>query len=719
MCKSALLLVAMCLASYGQTFDFESGTIAAWSGTGFSMDDKVVHGGKWAIRIERAPGSGEGISGITRSVPMDFTGQSLTLHAYLRTESVTGYVGLWMREDGDAGPLEFDNMQRRQLKGTTEWQEYTITLRVHPDARRLFFGVFVQDSGTTWVDDLRLLVDGKPLDEAPNAERPKTVLDIDHEFDAGSGVSVTQLTAAQVDHLSLLGKIWGFLKYHHPEVAGGKRHWDYDLFRILPAVLAAPDRAAVRAALVKWIAGVGPVGACEKCATLETVNAHLRPSLDWLRDEALLGTELSRTLQEIYRNRPANGKQFYVTKVGGVGNPTFDHELAYTGAKPGDSGYQILAVYRFWNMIEYWFPYRDVITGKWDDALRQSLPKIATAQADDVYQREMMALIARVEDTHANLWSSLAARPPVGACALAVTVRFAEGQAVVTESRRPELRRGDVITELDGAPVPKLVEQWSPYYAASNEPTRLRDIGRSMTRGGCGPMTLKVRRGAEELAVNAERTQAAGPGAGSNTHDRPGDTFQRLSPEVAYLKLSSVKQAEVPAYIDKAAGSKGLIIDIRNYPSEFMPFALGRLFVDEPTPFVRFTSGDLVNPGAFHWGLELILQPSEPRYKGKVIVLVDEVSQSQSEYTAMAFRASPRAKVLGSTTAGADGNVSAIPLPGGLRSMISGIGVFYPDKRPTQKIGILPDIEVKPTVAGLREGRDELVEAAIREILKD
>jgi C-terminal processing protease CtpA/Prc len=102
-----------------------------------------------------------------------------------------------------------------------------------------------------------------------------------------------------------------------------------------------------------------------------------------------------------------------------------------------------------------------------------------------------------------------------------------------------------------------------------------------------------------------------------------------------------------------------------------------------------------------------------------VIVLVDEVSQSQSEYTAMAFRASPRAKVLGSTTAGADGNVSAIPLPGGLRSMISGIGVFYPDKRPTQKIGILPDIEVKPTVAGLREGRDELVEAAIREILKD
>ena len=49
--------------------------------------------------------------------------------------------------------------------------------------------------------------------------------------------------------------------------------------------------------------------------------------------------------------------------------------------------------------------------------------------------------------------------------------------------------------------------------------------------------------------------------------------------------------------------------------------------------------------------------------------------------------------------------------------MISGIGVFYPDRRPTQRIGIVPDLEVKPTVAGIRAGRDELMEAALRQIL--
>ena len=54
---------------------------------------------------------------------------------------------------------------------------------------------------------------------------------------------------------------------------------------------------------------------------------------------------------------------------------------------------------------------------------------------------------------------------------------------------------------------------------------------------------------------------------------------------------------------------------------------------------------------------------------------------------------------------------------GGLRTMISGIGVFYPDKRPTQRIGIIPDVEAKPTISGIRAGRDEVLEVGIRQIL--
>lgn len=388
-----------------------------------------------------------------------------------------------------------------------------------------------------------------------------------------------------------------------------------------------------------------------------------------------------------------------------------------------DAGFQLLGVYRLWNIVEYWSPNRDIVGENWDDVLTAFISRVALAKDSGAYTREMLALVAMDHDTHANLWSSLRLRPPEGDCQLPITVRFVENRAVVTgyaaeSGKATGIEIGDVITQLDGVPVTKLVETWAPYYAASNEPTRRRDIARSMTRGACGDARVGVLRGNQESELKTPRVISTGLNASAGaTHDRAGDPFQMLSDQVAYLKLSSVKVAGVAHYVESARGTKGLIIDIRNYPSEFVVFALGSLLVDKETPFVRFTNADLSNPGAFHWLEGPPLVPATPHYAGKIVVLVDEVTLSQAEYTAMAFRSAPRTTVIGSTTAGADGNVSQFALPGGLSTMISGLGIFYPDKKPTQRVGIVPDIEVKPTITGIRAGRDELVEEAVRQIL--
>ena len=146
-------------------------------------------------------------------------------------------------------------------------------------------------------------------------------------------------------------------------------------------------------------------------------------------------------------------------------------------------------------------------------------------------------------------------------------------------------------------------------------------------------------------------------------------------------------------------------------------FALGSHLVSKETEFARFTVGNPANPGTFLWTRPVALLPAPPMYSGSVVILVDESSQSQAEYTAIAFRSAPNSLVVGSTTAGADGNVSRIGLPGGLRTLISGIGVFYPDRRPTQQVGVVPDLVVQPTIAGIREGRDEVLDAAVSRAL--
>ena len=711
--------------------DFEAehsgGVPKGWSGGPpgtFAVDGVTVHAGKWALRIDRSDQSPGEFTAVSRTLPIDFAGATLELRGFLRTEDVSGFAGLWMREDDDSGSVAFDNMERRQLKGTSGWAEYSITLRLEKAAKRLSFGVLGAGTGKVWADDLRLLVDGRPLEGEPRIALAKTVLDLDKEFDAGSSIALRSLNRTQVDNLAMLGKVWGFLKYHHPLVTAGKRHWDYELFRIMPRVLAAADAPAARSVVRQWVASLGDVPGCTACASLEESDLQLRPPLTWLTDAAL-GSELAGTLRAIHRNRPADPRQFYISLAPNIGNPSFDHEPAYANLTLPDAGYQLLSLYRLWNIIEYWFPYRDLLEHSWDDELTAFIPRIALASTADEYKRELLAFISRIHDTHANLWSSLDVRPPVGTCTIPVTLRFIENQAVVTgytdaaSGPASGLKRGDIVTALDGVPVTQLVERWSPFYAASNQPTRLRDIAASMTRGACGAVPIRVWRGSAPLELKSERTPQPKPGPiPASTHDRPGETFQKLSPEVAYLKLSSVKASQAAAYIEAAAGTKGMIIDIRNYPSDFVVFALGSHLVDRPTAFARFTAGDPANPGAFHWrGAPISLAPTSPRYTGKIVILVDESSMSQAEYTTMAFRSAWNAVVVGSTTAGADGNVSPIPLPGGLRSMISGIGVFYPDKKPTQRVGIIADIQARPTIKGVRSGRDEVLEAALRYIL--
>lgn len=553
---------------------------------------------------------------------------------------------------------------------------------------------------------------GRPAGAAPLAE-------LDIEFDEGSRIGTVELGAADASRLSLLGRVWGFAKYHHPKIRRGEVNWDYELFRVLPSVLAATEHEDVLAALAAWLNRLGDPPPCEPCVG-EALDAHLTPDLDWIRDRRVLGVELSARLQLLRARRPANPGDYLVRGAPGVGNPNFSDEDSYSDQPLPDPGYRLLGLYRFWNIIEYWFPYRNLIERPWEEVLGDFLPRVINAQTIDEYRLVMQELSVSIDDSHSNVRAALDLRPPQGPGELPVVVRFVQGRAVVTGYKDPVrgpatgLDIGDVIEEIDGLPVDSLVLAWRPFYSASNEPRRLLDIGRRLTKGQLGSVQISGVRPDGRFTLQADRvpTGALDPWAG-RTDDLPGATFQMLTEDVAYLKLSSVVAGDAPDYIAQAAGADVLVIDIRNYPSSFVVFALGGHLVSEPVEFARFTVGDFTSPGAFRWTDPLSLQPREPSFAGHVVILVNEFSISQSEYTAMAFRASPRAVVVGSMTAGADGNVSQIPLPGGITGLISGIGVFYPDKSPTQQVGIIPDLEVRPTIAGIREGRDEVLEAGV------
>lgn len=684
-----------------------------WSGFSENrvrLDEQVVHEGKRSARIDRDGGTAGEFTALGMGLPVNFNVRKVELRGWLRTQDVAGFAGLWLRTNSGAHVQGLDNMSKRRLNGTNDWAEFSVTLPADADTDSVVFGALLVGTGKVWVDALQLLVDGQPVRPIAGASKPQEA----DSGESGSRVRIAHLDRQRIQGLHLLGRVWGFLKYHHPRVMAGDISWDAELLRMLPLITEARDATEVERRIIEWLDSLGEVSPCNPCAELRQERLQLAPAA-WLDDEKVASDALRARLRAVLANRGPN-RQFYASRTL-AGNVAFENESDYARMPFPDAGLQLLGLFRFWSAVEYWFPYRAQIDGDWGETLREFIPRMAKADTRNAYQLELMALIARVGDSHANLWSSIAARPPVGPCQLPVNVRFIEGLPVVTgfSGSHGPFQRGDVFERLDGALVRKQIERWRPYYSGSNEASRLRDIGRFMTRGECGPMTVVVRRERRLMELRSERLPREALDLKSSTsNELEGVAFRMLSPQVAYIKASTFKVDEIPASLQAARDATAIIVDLRGYPSEFLVFKLGGHFVKEPTAFVRFALPDLSNPGAFNWLDPMSLQPEAPHYQGQLIVLVDESTQSQAEYTAMALRAAPRAKVVGSTTAGADGNISRLSLPGGMWTFISGLGVYYPDNRPTQRVGIVPDVEVRSTVKGIRRGEDEVLAAALK-----
>ena len=93
-------------------------------------------------------------------------------------------------------------------------------------------------------------------------------------------------------------------------------------------------------------------------------------------------------------------------------------------------------------------------------------------------------------------------------------------------------------------------------------------------------------------------------------------------------------------------------------------------------------------------------------------MLIDERAFSASEHTGLLFEAANGTTFVGSPTMGANGDVTTLTLPGNIIISFSGHDVRHADGRQLQRVGLVPHIEVRPTIKGIRDGRDEVLERA-------
>jgi C-terminal processing protease CtpA/Prc len=124
-------------------------------------------------------------------------------------------------------------------------------------------------------------------------------------------------------------------------------------------------------------------------------------------------------------------------------------------------------------------------------------------------------------------------------------------------------------------------------------------------------------------------------------------------------------------------------------------------------------NGELFSSQEVTTFLQRLPRTDKWRYHGKTVMLIDERAVSQAEHIGLFLEAANGTKFIGSPTQGANGDVTNFSLPGGIRVYFSGQGVWHADGRQLQRVGLQPEIEVHPTLAGIRAGRDEVLDKAI------
>ncbi|MGG5208541.1 S41 family peptidase [Chryseobacterium sp. MIQD13] len=519
---------------------------------------------------------------------------------------------------------------------------------------------------------------------------------------------------SETQKLESLCRVWGFLKYYHPHVAKGDFDWDKQLFQKIDELDHIQDKAQLNELYSKWISSLGKIDECKKCPKEDKEKVYFLRNFDlnWINNKQIFNEEVTRELLFIQNNRNLSSSHYF-----GKGGKKvyFKNENSY-GSKFTSKEISLLELFRYWNLVEYFFPYKYLTDQNWNDVLTEMVPKFLNIDNDENYQLTLAELVAKTDDSHAFLYSPIINVNQYGRRKVPALYSYAEGKLVVTKiiknkfDEETSLKTGDVIYDVNGRTIPQMVNGLGKYIPASNSWGKINKVRNLFLFSNNNSITLKIERGGQNLAVQVKTYLLK-----DITQEIPAVQqkwkFLDADKKTGYVNMGIIEKSDLDDMYKDFKSATSIIFDLRNYPKQTI-FPLSRLILPEKTIYYQFNFPETDYLSKFYSAKNSIGRKNPDYYKGRVIVLADESTQSQAETTTMMLKQHPNVKVIGSNTSGANGDVIRFKIAD-LDTCFTGLGAYYPDGRETQRIGIVPDIIIKPTVKGIQEGKDEVLERAL------
>lgn len=545
------------------------------------------------------------------------------------------------------------------------WRKFTIKGKIDKEFKSLLFGAILYDKGKFAVDDLSLIVEGKEIylknfeDEIVNNQPLKMTL------------STGRSSIENAKYLFTV-KQEGNNKY---------------LLLESPVNLGKPD--SVKFNLFDKHSKFG-----------EYAEKEIGSNLKIILPLALYGNK-----SNTYPNVDGLKTTAFITEI---------NNSNYTLAA-SDLYFRLGNIINTWNVFQHFYPYFDVAKTNWNEDLKIALREAYQNKDASDYYNSLKKLTAKLKDGHVSVTSFGNKNyylPPIA-------WKWVENKLVITAvlDNKVNVKAGDIVETIEGIDAKKYFEELNRYISAAtigwlNYQAEIESLY------GSNNSNLNISLLGEKKTIALKRTLFAGQYEAL----LPKQTaIKTLGNQITYISFTGADMKMINDSLSLLKSSKAIIFDLRGKPNENSGM-LEYLMTKKDTASKWLRAPEIIYPDqekivgyrSEGWDLEA----KTLNLTAKIFFLIDGRVISAGESYASLVEHYKLGTLVGQPTAGTNGEVNTLTLPGGFVVRFTGLKAVKQDGSQLHGIGIIPNIYVEQTAKGIKEGRDEILERAVAEALK-
>lgn len=562
---------------------------------------------------------------------------------------------------------------------------------------------------------------------------------------------------SRLDFLISFGKLYGYVKYFHPSDEAASIDWDKFSVLGVERILKVTDQKELKQELLSLFLPIAPslqiIGVNEEASPFQfdltreiddmqtvfwqhqglsyyqnsigdtykstRVNAHVTdpPFFD---HTVVVGEVVTKQIGNglkcvmplaLYRNDSETLPKANLSDFN-----TLKKQLDALGIidLSGDNLYVRLGnIVNVWNVYQHFFPYLKYLELDWETVFQNYLERAIkdTNQVDFLWT--LRSFVAKTKDGHGYV--SLEGYPdyyvpPIG-------WEVIEGKLVITNHFYPAegIENGDVVLEVNGMPALSYLESFKGYSSASTE-WLLNVRAELRALSGLENSLISLKTFTKDKTIKQLTLKRTNPSVALRFNEK--EVLRKISDEILYLNFNKIPATYFENNIEDILSSKVIICDMRERPGEgaykFIPYLLEAPDTSGSWMWVpRIVYPDqkqLVGHRKSGWKLST----KKPRITAKLFFIIGNQTLSYGESITGFINHYRLGTLVGSPTAGTNGNINSFDLPGGYQVFWTGMLAFKHDGRKHYGAGFLPDIPIEKTIEDVQLGRDGILEKTIK-----